>query len=106
VLKSFSGKLIFPVAGRRTDRALKDENIDAPEALPELVDTSDDEDDAASLAYEESAKAEFSYYPAPPRGITSRNDGDTCEGGVPGARKRHTGRRKRTLRGWGGSLNI
>jgi hypothetical protein len=68
VLKSFSGKLIFPVAGRRTDRALKDENIDAPEALPELVDTSDDEDDAASLAYEESAKAEFHTTPLPPAG--------------------------------------
>ena len=45
-MKSLSGKFIFPVAERRRERALKDEDFGAPDELPELVEMSDDEEPA------------------------------------------------------------
>ncbi len=38
-----SGKFVFPVAERRSERTVNYGDFNAPEALPELVDTSDDE---------------------------------------------------------------
>ncbi len=74
-LKNHSGKFVFPVAERRRERLLKDEDFDAPEELPDLVDTSDDEGppmgqpptDNPADADELSAKAEV-----PPTGTDTR----------------------------------
>jgi hypothetical protein len=58
VLNNLSGVFVFPVAERRKERILKDQDFNAPEEMPEraesddegmpnLVDTSDDEGDNA-----------------------------------------------------------
>ena len=68
VLRNLSGILGFPVAERRKERMLKDQDFNAPEETPELaegddegmpdpVDTSDDEGDDAEVD-EPSAGAE------------------------------------------------
>ena len=68
VLKNISGIYVLPVAERRRERILKDQDFNAPEEMPEivesddegipdLVDTSDDEGDDAE-ANEPSAGAE------------------------------------------------
>ena len=39
-----SGKFVFPVAERRKERAIRDEDVGAPNEMPELEETSDDEE--------------------------------------------------------------
>ncbi len=46
VVKNLSGKFIFPVAERRRERALKEEDVGVLNEPPELVEMSDDEDPA------------------------------------------------------------
>ena len=38
-----SGKFVLPVAERRKKRALKEEEFDVPDEMPEVVEQSDDE---------------------------------------------------------------
>ncbi len=59
VLKNLSGVFTFPVADVRTERGLRDQNFDVPEAVPDPNDNSDTEDvPKADNADELSAKAE------------------------------------------------
>ncbi len=56
-----SGAFVLPVAERRRERALKEEDFDVPDEMPELVEQSDDEEPANPTdaeADELSAKAE------------------------------------------------
>ncbi len=56
-----SGKFVFPFAERRRERAIKEEDFDVPDEVPELVEQSDDEEAASPTdaeADELSAKAE------------------------------------------------
>ncbi len=41
-----SGKFVFPVAERRKERTLKEEDFDAPDEMPEILEQSDDEEPA------------------------------------------------------------
>ena len=73
------GKFVFPVAERRKERLLKDEDFDAPDELPDLVDTSDDE--GAGLdrgATGSSSKGEVTTPPTSSRMGLSSNRA-TCE---------------------------
>ncbi len=59
VLKNLSGVFTFPVAEMRTERGLRDEHFDVPEAIPDPSDNSDTEETPkADNADELSAKAE------------------------------------------------
>ncbi len=43
-MKSFSGKFIFPLVEMREERGLRDQSLDAPDALPDPDENSDTED--------------------------------------------------------------